>query len=246
MDYGQYKFIEYVNAVNKLDKPDNVVIYPGLTSMTASWSPVNNAEEYDITITGLDSSGNKTTKTFTNKDNTFHITGGLSPGEEYSFRLVAKIGDIVSPAYVGRFNTVVDTAINVSPGPSPSPNPQPVYNCSNCRDNDDCVSFCPSKAYCISGKCRECEPNSTITTYSGCYKDKSVCVNSSNGPHCGPCVADDACIVGYGKEYRCNIETGRCELIPPSKDGWIIGGIVGAVILIMLMVTLYIIFRKRH
>ena len=222
---------------NVLNKPTGVKIYPGITSASFTWDK-STADNFQITISGKDNQDKLITKTFNNKDNTFYIHSGLSPGEHYRLTIVAQYHGKSSPAFVTHFQT---ESLESSPPTSPT---SPEKSCTNCADNDDCVAYCPSKTFCINGKCAVCSPGEKITTDSQCYADKKICINKGTGPECTSCFTDEQCIDSYDERYSCNYKKGRCEI--PSKTYWslLIGMLVS--IIVLLIIFGIIIFSVTH
>ncbi len=69
-----------LTAVTKLDTPLNITATSTDTSVTITWSEVNNATSYEVDVDGVITSTSKTTTTIS----------GLATGEEHTYRIRAK------------------------------------------------------------------------------------------------------------------------------------------------------------
>ena len=223
-----------------LVKPSNVRIFPGITSMSATWNIVPEAEEYRIVVTD----GNKK-QTFTEKDTAFYIRSGLKPDTEYTFHLVATTYTTVSPAYITTFRTMVD-------------NSTPVFTVEEkpeCVTDADCANG-KGKPFCTSGVCKACDQSLRIGVDSDCYLASNPCIDGQ----CVPCNSQDqtfgntVCSIGYGSDHRCNMDTGHCELTPvvspPNNNGlkwlYLVLIIIAVILIIAVVIAMVLFFISRN
>jgi len=224
-------------ASNTLTAPTDLRIRADYTSVSATWSKVDGADRYLVSITSDPSVSiqQQTTSTDIYIDN-------LKQGTGYKMTVVALVGGIKSPETSQYFQTLTPQ----SP-PPPSPSPSPVDHCHNCTDDDSCTS-CTGKPFCTNGTCQICNPNGLITTDSDCYQRGYVCVMNDNESGCEKCTDSEKCKLNYGDEYSCNMSTGKCEKTPvsPSSTNWgpIVGLIIGIIVLVIL--TGLLIFSLMH
>ncbi len=232
---------------SKLAAPTNVNIHPGYTSVSANWNAVKGADQYIVTITGDDGISIPQHSS----TNNIYIDSGLDHGTKYKISIKAINGGVQGLATLDSFDTL-------EAPPSPSPATVPVDMCTSCVDDDSCTS-CAGKPFCAQEECQTCDPTGVITTDSDCYQYKYICVGEDSGVQCEKCntldetKAAQMCQRGYGDDYSCNMDTGKCEqaeVSPSSKSstnwGLIIGLIIGILVAVMLVgLSIFLLTRKN-
>ena len=246
MDYEP--FTAYDNG-SKLAAPTNVNIHPGYTSVSANWNTVKGAGQYIVSITDDDGiSIHQHSST-----NNIYIDSGLDHGTQYKMSIKAINGGVQGFVASYSFNTLA-----VPPSPSPSTSTSPVDMCTSCVDNDSCT-YCAGKPFCAQEECQSCDLTSVITTDSDCYQYRYICASEDSRAKCEKCnTLDDTkatqmCQRGYGQDYSCNMDTGKCEqaeVSPSSKSstnwGLIIGLIIGILIAVILVGLSIFLLTRKH
>lgn len=242
----------YLSADFEKTRPQ-IRIYPGYTSATVVWDIPNELsdEEYHVILRD-----DENEQAYVHHDNTFYIRAGLEPGTFYNIDVYTRNG----PNYNLEYSTVFST---MGDAPEQDESKSPEQEPCTCKDNDDCAT-CEGAPFCRAGNCQVCDPDQRISTDSQCYADGNVCGQEDTGPQCTACnnyepeIADSLCKRGYGLEYMCNRENGKCMLRPqpspspgpspspsPTQQGitlqgiFVIVGVIGFILLVIMLLVLY-------
>ena len=208
----------YSNAIRK---PKEINIYPGITSVSASWDPNPAADIFTVNIQGQNVNLSGTTD-----KNRVYIPDGLIPNTDYTITVIAQSGVISSLPLTREFRTLPEPVLTVAPDPQPQPEEE--RDPCLCDIDNDCGG-CQGKQFCVDGSCQECVGN--------ICPGGQVCV----GGICKQCTTTEECILGYGQNYICDEE---CVVKPPSKLPLVLGSIGGVLVLILIVVVI-IFFLSR-
>ena len=210
---------------NSVKTPENINIYPGITSVSASWDRNPAVDKYNVRISGsgVDMSDDV-------DRNRVFVPSGLSPNADYTISITAYSGVIPSRTFSREFRTLPEPIFQSAPvvmEETPVQPPPPVEEIDPCACLTDLDCFnCPYNNLCSAGRCVECI-------------DKCMGGKVCNDGMCVNCGSDLEC--GYG--FIC--KDGICRPKPENQLPLIIGITISGLIVLFFIIYLFMPHRTN-
>lgn len=209
---------------NSVKTPENINIYPGITSVSASWDLNPSVDNYNVRISG----GSVNITDYVDRNRVF-VPSGLSPNTDYTISITAYSGVIPSRTLTKNFRTLTEPIFQSVPvvmeeTPSQPPPVEEIDPCV-CSTDIDCFN-CPYNNLCSAGRCVECI-------------DKCMGGKVCNDGMCVNCMSDLEC----GDGFICG--DGTCRSKPENQLPLIIGITISGLILLFFIIYLFLPHRTN-